>query len=65
VRSGENRGSCKRKVGKQWGDVIPIRVLPVEALGLGLQERSGENDCEGGMIRPSRREGGVPGREER
>jgi len=45
--------------------VIPIRVLPVKALGWGLQERSGENDCEGGMIRTSWREGGVPGRKKR
>jgi len=64
-RNGESRGSCKRKVGEQWGHVIPIRVLPLEALGRGLQERSGENDCEGGMIRSSLREGGVPGPEER
>jgi len=63
VRSGESRGSCKRKIGEPWGDVVPIFVLPVKALGRGLQERSGENDCEGGMIRSSWREGGVPGGE--
>jgi len=45
--------------------VIPIRVLPVKALGRGLQERSGESDCESGMIRTSWREGGVPGGEKR
>jgi len=65
VPSGESRGSCERKVGEQWGDVIPIRELPVEARGRGLQERSGENYCEGGMIRTSRREGGVPGGDKR
>jgi len=30
-------------------------------LGGGLQKRSGENDCEGGVIRTASREGGVPG----
>ena len=65
MRSGESRGSCIRKVGEQWGDVIPIRVFPVEARGRGLQERSGENNCEGGMIQTSRQEGGVPGGEKR
>jgi len=65
VGSGEGRGSCKRKIGEQRRDVIPIRVLPVKALGRGLQERSGEKDCEGGMIRTSWREGGVPGGEKR
>ena len=65
MRSGESRGSHKRKVGEQWGDVIPIGVLPVKALGRGLQERSGENDREGDMIRTSRRVGGVPGGEKR
>jgi len=52
-------------IGEQRGDVIPVRVLPVKAFGRGLQERSGENDCEGGMIRTSWREGGVPGGEKR
>ena len=40
--------------------MIPIRVLPVKTLGLRLQERSGENDCEGGVIRTGWRKGGVP-----
>ena len=38
-----------------------MRVLPVKALAWGLQDRSGENDCEGGMIPTSWREGVVPG----
>jgi len=53
-------GSRKRKIGEQWGDEIPIRVLPVEALGRGFQEWSGENDCEGGVIRTGWRERGIP-----
>ena len=63
MRSGESRGRCKRKVGAQWGDEIPIRVLRVKALGRGLQERIGENDCEGSVSRTSWREEGVPGGE--
>jgi len=50
VRSGKRRRSCKRKIGEQRGDEITIRVLPVKALGWGLQEQSGENDRQGGMI---------------
>jgi len=63
VRSREKGGSFKCKIGEQRGDVIPISVLPVKTLGGGLQERSGENDCEGGVIRTGWREGGVPGGE--
>ena len=65
MRSGESRGSYKRKISEQWGEVIPIRVLPVKALGRGLQEQSGEKDCEGCMIRTRWREEGVPAREKR
>jgi len=65
VCSGESGGRCKSKIGEQRGNEIPIRVLPVKALGWGLQERSGENDCEGGVIRTGWREGGVPGGEVR
>ena len=61
MRSRENGGSCKSKVGEERGDVIPICVFPVKAIGRGLQERSGENNCEGGVIRTSWREEGVPG----
>jgi len=60
VRSGESGGSREHKIGEQRGDEIPIRVLPVEALGRGFQEWSGENDCEGGVIRTAWRERGVP-----
>ena len=57
---GESGGSCKRKIGENWGDMIPIRVLLVKALGRGFQEWSGENDGEGGVMRTGRRERGVP-----
>ena len=63
MRSGESGGSCKGKIGQQRGDVMRIRVLPLKALGQGFQKRSGENDCEGGVIQTSWREGGVPGGE--
>ena len=63
MRSAENGGSCKYKIGEQRGDVIPIREFPITALGRGLQERSGENNCVGGVIRAAWREGGVPGGE--
>jgi len=60
VRSGESGGSHKHKIGEQRGAEIPIRVLPVKALGRGFQEWSGENDCEGVLIRTGWRERGVP-----
>jgi len=50
-------------IGEQRGHVIPIRVLPIKALGRGGQERSGENDGEGGVIRTGWRAEGVPGGE--
>jgi len=37
-------------IGEHWGDMVPIRELSVKAIERGLQEWSGENDCEGGMI---------------
>jgi len=63
VRSGENGGSCQCKIPEQRGDLIPILVLPVKTLWRGPQERSGENDCEGGVIRTGWQAGGVPGGE--
>ena len=59
--SQERRGGLEGQTGEQRGDVVPLRVLLVEAPGWGLQERNGENDCEGGVIRTSQREGGVQG----
>ena len=50
MRSGESWGRHKRKIGEQPGDEIPIRLLPVEALGRGYQQWSGENECESGVI---------------
>jgi len=46
--------------------VIRVLLFPVEAPGQqGPWERSGENDCEGGMIRTRQLEGGVGGGEVR
>ena len=40
--------------------MVPVRVLPVWAPRRRFQEQSGENDCEGGVIRTGRGEGGIP-----